>query len=363
MRTRPQLNSCYRHAGTLDRGRLMERGHNELLIETIGTEPRVVAENGRVRDFRKVSSVLRGAERSLVEDLVDDVVGSGQSAVRSGRNGAAGKVYIGHPLVGVDNVVAGVQVLYGTDVSAQAARTAAFQWELDIAGGPPRLHLTGDFLDIVEMPQHERDRSVYGPLDFLGRVARLPDLVRMWEAIVAARPEDSVAGTLMIRTGAGRPRMLIYAQRYVSTDVGPRLRGICQDITASADIEQLRIDMLDTAVASSAIEAQGMFGIIVDTRWPTTCVLKWLTPYAPGWGHGVSTGQTPGMHPDDIVRVPGLVEEAIEKGIVRAHVRVRSGLANGWVNANFVARLIDPEVSTTLGLAMVYPDTTDPVDG
>ncbi|MFF0488895.1 hypothetical protein ACFYTQ_07715 [Nocardia sp. NPDC004068] len=220
-----------------------------------------------------------------------------------------------------------------------------------MTGGPPRLHVTPEFIDLLEIADQHLDRSVYGPLDFFGRVARIPDLVRMWHAILGAAPGYAETGTVPVRTGAENLEMLLYAQRYVPTDVGPRLRVLCQNM-AGFDRLQLRVDMLDLAVSRAAIAASGTYGVVLETRWPTTCPLQWLTGWAPNLGHGVATGQTPGMHPDDIVRVPGLVEKARTEGVVRDSVRVRK-FGGGWMTADFVAQLLDPEVSPTLALSLV----------
>ncbi|WP_433661236.1 GAF domain-containing protein [Nocardia sp. CA-128927] len=348
---------------------MQDRGvpnRDELLIETLGPEPRVVAENGRVRDFRKISSVLRPVEGRTVTSLVAEVVRTGAPVQRSaqvpdpqGGGGSVERRYAGYPVAGPDNIVAGVQLVYGTDVGPSTTRASAFQWELDLAGGPPRLHLTPAAIELLEVPEDHLDRSVFGPLDFFGRVARMPDVVHMWQAIVDAAPGYAESGTVSILTGTGRPAMMLYAQRYVPTDVGPRLRAICQDVTATVDQRQLRVDMLDLTIARVAFEANEVFGVVLETRYPSTMPLKWLTAWAPGMGHGLATGQTPGMHPDDILRIPELVQRAQSERIVRDSVRIRK-FGGGWLIANFVAQVIDPEVSPTLALALVT--TADKLD-
>ncbi|QXN94569.1 DUF5593 domain-containing protein [Nocardia iowensis] len=136
----------------------MEHSQNEVLIETIGSDPRVVWAASRTRDAR-IANVFRGAERMLVERLVKDVVNSGVSAVRAGREGTAtGQVYAAYPVVGPDNAVSGVQIVYGPEPGTPTAPTAAYQWELDANDGPPRLHTTRELLDILEVPERQRDR-------------------------------------------------------------------------------------------------------------------------------------------------------------------------------------------------------------
>lgn len=207
-------------------------------------------------------------------------------------------------------------------------------------------------------------RNAYGPLDFFTRVERLPDLVRIWDAILTAQPGYAATGTVIIRTTTSRPGLLLYVQRYVETEAGPRLRVVCRDITATVDPKQLRIDTLDMSIAKAAVSAQGMYGFVLEARWPSTCILKWLSPFAPGFGHGVSTGATAGVHPDDQLRVPGMVKTALETGSVQDSLRIRPGFGaddwigeGGWLTVRFNSRLIDPHVSQTLALSLIYPDT------
>ncbi|GAA5079872.1 GAF domain-containing protein [Nocardia iowensis] len=349
----------------------MERAHDEVLIETIGSDPRVVWAASQARDAR-ITNVFRGAEGMLMQRLVQDVVKSRVSTVRSGREGnATGRVYAAYPVVGPDNAVSGVQILYGPKPEHPTAATAAYQWELDVNDGPPRLHATPELLDILEVPERQRDRPshAYGPVDFFTRVERLADLVRMWEAILTAEPGHAATGTVIIRTSSGRPGLLLYAERCVKTEAGPRLRVVCRDITDTVDPRQLRIDMLDMSMAKAAVSAQGMYGFVLDARWPSTCIVKWLSALAPGFGHGVSTGATPGVHPDDQRRVPAMVKAALETGSVQDTFRIRPGFGadnwvgqDGWLTINFNTWLIDPEVSQTLALSLIYPNTDKPPD-
>ncbi|MFF0488896.1 GAF domain-containing protein [Nocardia sp. NPDC004068] len=105
---------------------------SELLIETLGREPRVIAENGRVRDFRKISSVLRPVDARTVTRLVGEVVKSAEPVVRTADvpdapGGTTERHYAGYPVSGPDNIVSGVQVVYGNGIGTPSAHAAAFQ--------------------------------------------------------------------------------------------------------------------------------------------------------------------------------------------------------------------------------------------
>ncbi|WP_280394359.1 GAF domain-containing protein [Nocardia brasiliensis] len=345
----------------------MQQPHDEVLIETIGTNPRVVWASRQARDTR-ITNLFRGAEGALIERLVKDVVKTKTVTTWTGRDGnATGRIYAAHPVVGPDNAVNGVQLVYGASVATPTASAAAFQWTLDdTAAEPPRLHATWELLDLLEVPPRQRDRALYayGPLDFFNRVARLADLVQMWEAILTAEPGYAEIGTVIIRTSTGRAGLLLYAQRQVQTEAGPRLRVLCQDITDTADMKRLRRAMYDMQLAEAAVTGQGMYGCVLDARWPSTCILRWLTPFVPGFGHGISTGQTAGVHPEDQLRVPVMLTTALETGGgVHDSLRVRPGFGSdpwigedGWMTVRFHAQLIDPEVAPTLALSQFYPN-------
>ncbi|MGI5220699.1 GAF domain-containing protein [Nocardia sp. CA-290969] len=328
----------------------------DLLVELVpGAEPQVVAAGGRPRDFRRVSSVLRGQEKALVERLIREVEADGRPAVRTADTGVT---YLAAPVSGPDHGVPAVQIVAGTDLAdtTRAAPCAVGHWEM-FPDSAPRLHVTPEFLDLAGVPAVERDRAVYGPLDFFQRVARIADLVRLWEDLLTAGPGYRSSGSVIVRRTDGAVGVLLYAQRYLRTDSGPRVRVILQDATATADRADLGFELLDATVSMAITETAEMFGAVVESRWPAPCVLQWLTGYPKWAGHGVSTGQTPGLHPDDIARIPGLLTELAAHGIVRSTMRTRSrSLTGGWVHSRFAGRMIDPAVSGTLGLVLVHPE-------
>lgn len=321
----------------------------DLLVELVpGGEAQVIAVGGRPREFRRISSVLRGKEKALVEDLIAEVEREEQPAARGGAEG----LVLAAPVFGPDSRVVAVQIVSGDQA---AAPVAAAVWEL-IEDGAPRLHPTPELLDLLDIPAVERDRYVYGPLDFFHRIARISDLVRLWENLLNATPDTPISGSVIIRKTDGTPGVLLYAQRYFDTAVGPRVRMIFQDATATADPTELAFELLDVSVAAGFAAGSGMFGAVLDVRWPTTCILKWLTQYPSWFGHGVAMGQAPGMHPEDIMRVPSIVAEALKTGEVHDSIRSRRGaLSEEWTRTRFIARAVDANLSRTLGLALVYP--------
>lgn len=329
---------------------------DELLIETLGPTPLVVARNARSRDFRRLRNELRGADLSAVSEVVERVCKE-RSIVQICRTGA--NAYIGVPIICPDNTISGVHVRYGPEVPSAAPRVAAFHWDLSTPTGVPRLHLESDFLEMIEIPVESRDRSVYGPLDFCGRVARIRDLIGIWEDVACAGPGTATVGRLLLQTATDELLMLQYAMKFVETDVGPRLRVLCQDVSDSISMDDIRLDMVDVGIASAAITATGMFGALIDARWKVPVAIKWLTPYFAGTGHGVSTGQAVGLHPDDLARAPELIAKVLAGETVTDQMRNRDP-AGGWKRSTFIARMVDPISAPTLVLVLFVPGPTEP---
>ncbi|MEV0766529.1 GAF domain-containing protein [Nocardia sp. NPDC050435] len=327
-----------------------ERGPDSLLIETIGADPLVVSRNGRVREFRKLRNELRGNDLSTAIGVVD--------RVRKSRAPEQGPGHAAFPIISPDGAVAGVHITLGTGPRPEPPRVGASYWELATPTEVPRLHLSTEILDIMGTPLEYRDRSIYGPFDFCGPIVRTRDLLLTWEQIASAAPGSAEVGQFVLRGAGGKLVALQYAHRYVDTDVGPRLRGIVQDVTDQIDTAELALDLVDAGITSTAITATGQFGALVDFRGTWPVVLKWLTPLMEGAGHGVSTGQAPGLHPEDMARIPELIGPALQGETVVDKVRTRNP-AGGWIWSEVVARQVDPVTAPTVGLVLFTPGHTE----
>ena len=334
---------------------------NSLLVETLGEEPTVLVQAGRERDFRKITSIFRGSARTTVDRIIDDVRehrAPTQRVVPDNALSTLGRTGFALPVVGVGNVVYAAHVWTG-DEAQDPETVGTWEWELGLEGLPPRLRATDEFFDMFGIGDEYRDRSVYGPADYFGRVVRLADIAELWHAVKTAKAGDATTGFFDIRTDAGELRRIHYAQRFVETDSGPRLRGLCRIAPATIYSTHQRAQMLDSDLSRTLIGLQGMYGLVGDFTIPTApCVLKWLTSYMPGVGHGVSTGQTPAIHPDDLPQVLGWIAKLRENPAesVSGTLRTRSG-GGGWLKYQFVAHLLDHDAFPTLGVVLIYPGT------
>jgi hypothetical protein len=331
--------------------------NNLLLVEVLGDEATIIAQAGKEREFRKITNVYRGASRAVIDKLVIDVRRADDVVSRPVPDNAAaslGTSSFAAPIRGTDNVVYGAHVWTGAGDPPQLDPVGTWEWELGLEGLPPRLRVSEAFLDMFGVAAAHRDRVVYGPADFFSRVVRLSDIAKLWQDIKTAQTGASFSGTFVIRTDEGELRRVHYAQRFIETQAGPRLRGICRSIPTEDQLE-FRASLLDTELSRTLIGLQGMFGMVGDVTIPNApCILKWLTSYVPGIGHGVSTGQTPAIHPDDMGQVVQWINELRDRP-ASGTVRLRHH-GGGWIKAKFIGQLIDPEAFPTIGIALIFPD-------
>ncbi|WP_157108700.1 hypothetical protein [Aldersonia kunmingensis] len=248
---------------------------------------------------------------------------------------------------------------FGTGHTSRPPPIGVWDWDLTPVDRPPRLLLSEEFLDLYEFSRDFRDRTVYGPADFFTRVVCISDLLDLDHKIKCAAAEDHSTGTFIIRTDPGNLRELHYAQRCIITASGLRLRGVCRDITNIDDPARLHRQLVENTLLGEVFDLHGVFGAIGDITYPAApIVLKWLTPHPRGLGHGASTGQTPSVHPDDLPTVIQMITAMRERPHEQATATVRARRAGGgWMKATVTARLLDPRISMSIAVALVFPET------
>ncbi|MGW5152014.1 GAF domain-containing protein [Rhodococcus koreensis] len=338
------------------------------LVETSGIdEHRLVAEGRDKKGWRKLSSVHRGPALSAVNSLIGECIEKADVVTTTITNDKAleklGPAAIAVPVLGGDRkTVVAVQFYSGSPTQQHPERpdVGVWEWEVDVEDAPPRLHMSKELLDLFGVNSAHRDRTIYGPADFFTRVERIGDIARYLRTLYEPPRDDGTNdGAMVIRRDSGEHCELRYAERRLKTPAGERLRGLCWD--TGEDARGVYESMLDSHLASTLAGLHGMFGIIGDIRFPKApYIVKWLTPRVPGIGHGVSTGQTPALHPDDFPRILQWMED-VRKGPVEGKVRARRG-GGGWLEMQFKGYLLDPAVSDVLGTALVYPDSIEHIE-
>ncbi|WP_225730509.1 MULTISPECIES: GAF domain-containing protein [unclassified Nocardia] len=334
-----------------------------LLIETIGDEPTVIGVGDRVRELRRISNMFRGAARTAIDGLIKEATKARspvtQAVAAQVDEQLGGPFGIAVPTLGPSGEVQAVQVWFGqADAQPEPPEPlGVWEWELGLEDRPPRLQLTETALDILGVDKKFRDRSVYGPADYFTRIEKISDLLDLDQKVKTAAPGNEAHGSVLIRPdGGGALRRMYYAQRCVSTPSGPRLRGVCRDISRVDDPGQIRVDLLEHTLVDILLKESGMYAVIGDVTFPAApYIMKWLTPHPAGVGHGVSTGQTPGIHPEDLPKVAGWIYEIRQTGgPVSGRARTRAA-GGGWIEGDFIGMLLDPVLSKTIAVGIVIP--------
>lgn len=336
-----------------------------MLVETLGgDEPTVVAVGDRSRDMRRIGNMFRRGAKPALDRLIAECVAAREPVARPIPKSAVeqlGPFGLAVPTRGLSGDVAAVQIWCGpADVEPDPPEPlGVWEWELGLTDRPARLQMSEDALDLIGMDPKFRDRTVFGPADYFTRIERMSELLELDAIVKHAQPGEESHGTAIVRPDGGKPlRRLHYAQRCVSTPAGPRLRGIARDITHHDDPAKMRVDLAETTLVQALASFQKMYAAIVDITHPTApYVLKWLTPHPPGVGHGVSTGQAPGIHPDDLPKVLGWINEIhLRRGTISGRARTRAG-GGGWMAGSFVGHLLDPTISKDIVVGIVAPDS------
>ncbi|NNH73848.1 DUF5593 domain-containing protein [Nocardia uniformis] len=334
----------------------------DLLVETMGPgRPTILAESGRDREFRRLAQSLRGEAERLVEDTTAQVKRTGEPVQVFDTGIAAavlGPTLAATPVRGVGSGAPMFAVQFSptlAEAEQRASTIAAYEWELGLEELPPRLLLDDRWLDLTNTGKEFRDRAIFGPQDFFRPIIRIRDIVELWEDLRRATPDTAKIGTVLTRIDEGPLKRMHWAQRCVSTDAGPRMRGLLRDVTDTVTTAEMRLELLENRVGTESLRLQDAFGVIGDISYPyAPLILKWLTPLVPDIGHGVSTGQTVAIHPDDFANVLQWINEAKQGRTVIGQGRVRRG-GGGWLKMTFHASLLDPEFFPTIGLTLVYP--------
>jgi len=349
----------------------------DLLVETMGTaaeeEVSILAEGGRDCDFRRLSKSLRGAAQHLVHDLVMEVRDSGetrQQQVNSVAAAVLGPTIAAAPVTGIGGTVFAVQVApTAAEAEQRAGGLAAWEWEIGLENLPPRLWLDQRWLDLTGTALEFRDRVVMGPVDFFRPIVRLRDVLQIWQGLRTVKVGDTTSNRTIARTSTGELRQIQWAQRCVQTDAGPRVRGVCRDVADESDPAQMHMDLIEMALIDKLMHlhdkpgdgSPGVFAAVGDHTYQNApTIIKWLTPYIPTIGHGVSTGQTPAIHPDTLLKIPGWLEQSKAGPITDVGMTRRGG--GGWLQVVFHGDILDRELFPTIGVMIVYPGDVSVAD-
>lgn len=270
-----------------------------IITPTADGELRVVAVNGNPSGWRKLFNVVRGTTRFEEEEAIKRCFSTGTVAI-SGNGGCAAPI---DAPVGSRLPVAAA--LYSPEVTATGVNpeVGTWEWRPNQDGLPPTLHLSETAADLLGIADQKRDRSVYGPADLWTRTHRVADVIDHMTFTFDSDDGATRSAETVIRADDGELRLLHIAESVHGKGPDRVVRAVIwRDADATeTDILRRCVDMELVSVLANATEQRAA---ILDTRFPALpIVCKWITPHEQGIGHGASTGQTSGWHPDDLPRI------------------------------------------------------------
>lgn len=332
---------------------LAERVDHYLVVRDNTGELRVVGKNGAAVDWRRVSNVFRGPAHLVAKSVVTECLDTVLAVTAS--DGATAKPVRRPPGVGTGAAA----VLYSEQNSDATMwmHVGSWEWRSVQADLPPVLHLSQDSLDLLGVAQDHRDRNIYGPADLFSRTHDLGGIVAQMAFVCEAVPGETRSARALIKNDDGNTRSMCVAEQSIAIDGQRSVRGLMWE-TAGTTPGETASDSLNMNLATVLATNSDQFVAIGDARFPLApIVLKWVTPHPPGIGHGASTGQTPGFHPDDVGRVIEYVRLVSERAPDNAPptlngIRLRRA-GGGWMRGEARAFLIDPEHFPTIWVALL----------
>ncbi|MCA4994220.1 hypothetical protein HWD35_05800 [Tsukamurella tyrosinosolvens] len=306
---------------------------------------RVLAVGERRATGGKLSNAakLRGALFRDVERAAVDVLDSGIPAVAGDVVGQP----VRHPSTGV--AVAAVVGFEAGAVERCAADLATWVWIPPAESGPPRLYLSLAAMNLLGVSEDYRDRSTHGPADFFTRVPSLGLAIKHVDWISgppAPGSADQRADHVVRSADLGVVRDDGVAVSVESIEVrtpSAEILGIGWEVSTPREST-----LADAILADVNARAGSTHIALLDLRFPAApYVLRWLGGPPDGIGHGFSTGQNSGIHPDDRPAVTAAIITAAtmprnEPVPVAARIRALTG---GWIRMHAVAWFVDHTVA------------------
>ncbi len=314
--------------------------------------PRVVAKNGAPQGWRRLANIYRGRTFKAAEKLVPHCLNTGEVSAEDGLFGA--------PVAGPAGTPHAVLLSASPD-PGEIPQVGVWEWRFPLeAAGPPVLEVTKTALDLFGVGQEHRDRTVYGPADFFTRALNLSEILPHLGFLYDSGEGDRQTARTLMKGDDGLDRDLHFVEQVGSGPAGERtLKGLCWP--ADTEPKTLVTRALDIQLATALAVAGDQFVAVGDIRFPfAPYVVKWVTSHPPGLGHGASTGQTPGIHEEDLGR---LLEYVMSLGGIGpgdpvptlSGIRARRA-GGGWISGSGKAIRLNEQYYPTIWVALITPD-------
>jgi len=318
--------------------------HDWLLVETLGSEPAVVAQGRHPEHLEPIASFVRRKHLAAVQTAIAESVQSGQplTSITPKRR----RVIRTEPVVMSDGCVHGVHVWTGPADEEPPERPipGPSKWDLTLGVA------TATREALANRGEEPGDESAVERAfaDDVPSREISPDETRMLAMAINAQPGQTVSGTLDLTDSNGKPiRIGFVARTGMETGSDGRDHLVARSMSWRADLEdpEMSNEVLAQRVVSGPARP-GVHRALVDLNNRT--LLKWLDEPCDFYDwRGGENGQAR-IHSDDDHRVRAMAEEFTDgpaSGVLRL-----PGHDVDWVPVHVTVDRVELEPGTFAGL-------------
>lgn len=320
-------------------------GHDWLLIETLATEPFVVAQGHSLRKFVRLPTFFR--RNPFLPDIVAAVDNAVRTASANVHTTSRGQRLIRtEPVLMSDGRVHGVQVWSGSATDTQPIRPpiGAVVWDLtDGVATDTRQALINSGMDPATEPTHDRSFA-----DDLSISDFHPHEGKTLALTVNCVPGQTLCSTWDVKDRDGQPIRVNFTARAALEPWpgGPdhlvaRAMNWRSPYQLDGDTERHLAKQIVQGMAQ-----EGVHRAIVDLKnW---ALLKWLDPPCPYFDWRGIESRRPLVHPDDKNKLDAMTKQFVD-GPAQGVLRLRNH-KNSWALLHVTVYRIELEENAYAGL-------------
>ncbi|MGV0644789.1 PAS domain-containing protein [Mycolicibacterium sp. XJ879] len=333
--------------------------HDWLLVETLGSEPAVVAQGRRTHNLIPISTFLRRNPHLMaIQTAIGETVRAGQGL--SSITPKNDRVISTEVVQMTDGRIHGVQVWAGPPDMEPPERPVVGPLVWDLASGlatGTTESLTNSGWDPEVEPTQGRTFA-----DDLPKRDLNPSEAKVLSMVIGREPGTTFCSTWDITDYRGEPITVGFVVRAVletdEDDDDARLLCRAMNWRAERDEASQPPDYLAQRILAGLAQP-GVHRALVDlTDWT---LLKWLDDPAPFFDWRTSMAGEHAVHPDDRPRMDEMARQ-FASGTASGVLRM-TATDGGWTPVHITVNRIELEEGTYAGLAMLRQPSADELTG
>jgi len=330
--------------------------HDWLLVETLGSEPVVVAQGQQLKNLVPIDAFLRRSPHlAAVRSAIADTVAGATSLASITPKG--GRVIRTEPVVMSDGRVHGVHVWTGPADAEPPARAVAgpLVWNLTtgVATDTPE-SLSNSGLNPAVEATHDRSFAEDLPARNLNATE-----TKVLSMAVSSYPGATFANVWEVTDYTGAPIAVAFVARAnleSAEDGAEHLIARAMNWRTERDRHAEQADSLPQRILDGLAQP-GTYRALVDLKhWQ---LLKWLDEPCPLYNWRGATGINV-VHPDDLARQAAMTDE-FASGAAAGVLRLR-GHDTGWVPLHVTVNRVQLDDDVYAGLITIRPPTDAELD-